>query len=316
MTQESQGQPGLFETTFVFQSYQMKKVLTLVIVVLVTAGATYILVHEHFTGRFPWSHPDAESEVHTTLHSVILKEERDIIIHLPPDYDSTTRYPVMYVLDGGSEDSHVANKFDILSTAGYAPKTIVVGIPNMTAENRQRNLIPPFMNIDAEDTSSTPGNADQFLSFLESELFPFVENQYSTSGIRLLHGHSRGGLLVMYSLIHKPEMFQARFCYSTPLWRQDDILIKKITEFLASTDSVSSFLYMSAGGSETDNIKGGMKRMAQILSDRSPFGLIWHFDLTPHAVHQNNARISASAGIARWSEARCPTLQKCRTPWR
>jgi predicted alpha/beta superfamily hydrolase len=314
MTQRSQGQPGFLQFTFVFKSSQMKKVLTLVLVAVVTAAATYILVHEHFTGRFPWSHPNSDGEVHTTFHSDILKEERDVIIHLPADYDSTARYPVMYVLDGGSEDNHVATKFDILSTAGYAPKTIVVGIPNMTAENRQCNLIPPFMHIDAEDTSSAPGNADQFLSFLESELFPFVENRYPTSGIRLLHGHSRGGLLVMYSLIHKPEMFQARFCYSTPLWRQNDILVKKVSEFLASKDSISTFLYMSAGDNETDNIKGGMKRMAQILSDRSPAGLTWHYDLTPHAVHQNNARISASMGIARWSEARCPTLLKCRTP--
>jgi predicted alpha/beta superfamily hydrolase len=281
-----------------------KRSIVALIVALIpfTAGLTFIISSDYFTGHFPWDSSSAEGVIHTKLYSAVLGEEREVIIHLPPNYDSTTTYPVMYVLDGSSEDRPIADKFDVLSTVGYTPKTIVVGIPNMTAENRQLNLVPPFMRIDPEDNNSPFGGADQFLSFMETELFPFIENNFSGSQDRLFTGNSRGGLLVMYSLVHKPDLFQARFCYSTPFWRQDNILVSKVSEFLSSTDTLNTFLYMSAGANENENIRNGLTRMTKTFNEKSPVGLIWHSDVTPNAVHQNNARISATIGIGKWSE--------------
>ena len=208
----------------------------------------------------------------------------------------------MYVLDGGSQDMHTANKFDVLATAGYSPKTIIVGIPNMTAKNREKNLTPPFMRVDNDDMDSELGEADKFLSFMETELFPFIERNYSASQMRLFSGNSRGGLLVMYSLLHKPDMFHARFCYSTPFWRQDNILISKVGDFLNSRDTLNTFIYLSAGQNETENIKNGLSKMTNTLQDKAPIGLILHSDYTPNATHQDNAILSAAKGIARWSE--------------
>ena len=280
----------------------MKKIPTAAALVFITFGVTYIILHDHFTGRFPWRPPLTEGAIQTKIYSTVLGEDREVIIHLPPGYDSTATYPVMYVLDGSSEDDHIAEKFDVLSTAGYTPKTIVVGIPNMTAKNRQQNLTPPFMKIDAEDNASPLGEADRFLLFMESELFPFMEKNHRASPVRLFTGNSRGGLLVMYSLLYKPDLFQARFCYSTPFWRQDNILVSKVSGFLSSMDTLHTFLYMSAGANETENIKNGLGRMAKTFQERAPIGLVWHSEYTPKAIHQNNVRISASAGIGRWSE--------------
>lgn len=281
---------------------QMKKILTFAALISFTSAITYVILHDHFTGHFPWSLPQREGVIQTTIYSRVLAEDRDLIIHLPPGYDSTSSYPVMYVLDGSSEDDHIAEKFEVLSSAGYAPKTIVVGIPNMTAENRQRNLTPPFMRIDAEDNMSRPGGADEFLLFMESELFPFMEKNYGASGMRLFTGNSRGGLVVAYSLLYKPDMFHARFCFSTPFWRQDNILVSKLSDFLSATDTLNTFLYISAGAKETDNIKNGLQRMTKTLTEKAPSGLIWHTGFTAEAVHRNNARISAAVGIGKWSE--------------
>lgn len=280
----------------------MKKILTFGALTLATAAITYILLHDHFTGHFPWDQPQAENGIHVTIHSEILGQEREIVVRLPRNYDSTAKYPTMYVLDGSSDDKDIANKFEVLSSAGYTPKTIVVGIPNMTAENRQRNLTPPFMRMDVENATSQLGGGDQFLSFMESELFPFIENNYPASQVRLFHGNSRGGLLVMYSLLYRADLFQARFCYSTPFWRQDNILVSKVSEFLGSKDTLDTFLYMCAGTNETENIRNGLERMKKTFEENAPAGLIWHSDFTPKAVHQDNARISTAAAIGKWSE--------------
>jgi predicted alpha/beta superfamily hydrolase len=235
------------------------------------------------------------------MHSNVLNEDRNIIVYLPTGYDSTTSYPVMYVLDGSAGDKHFADKFDVLSAVGYAPKTIVVSIPNLTDEGRQRNLTPPFMNTDALDSKSAMGSGNKFLAFMESELFPFIENNYPASQERLFTGHSRGGLLVMYSLMYNPGMFKARFCYSAPFWRQDNILVSKIDDFLNTRDTLDTFIYTSAGSNETENIRDGLVAITKVFERSAPAGLTWHANITPNATHQNNAGLSAATALGKWS---------------
>jgi predicted alpha/beta superfamily hydrolase len=275
----------------------MKKVLAIGAIMLLTAAIS-IALFDYFTGD-P-SYP--ESVIQTKFYSTILGEEREVIIHLPRNCDSTKKYPVMYVLDGSSEDGHVANKFDILSTAGYAPPAIVVGIPNMSGENRQRNMTPPYMRMDIDKKDSPLGGADKFLSFMESELFPFIENKYPASPVRLFYGNSRGGLLVMYSLLHKPDLFQARFCFSPAFWRDDNMIVSKAADFLSAKDTLHTFLYMSMGAKEVDKMKNGFDSMTRVFKEKAPIGLVWHSEYTANADHQDNAQISATIGIGRWSE--------------
>jgi hypothetical protein len=275
----------------------MKRLLTVGAIMLLTA-ATCIALFDYFTGDS--SYP--EGVIQTKLYSNILGQERELIIHLPRNHDVAKKYPVMYVLDGSSEDAHLANKFDILSTAGYTPPAIVVGIPNMSGENRQRDMTPPYMRMDIDKKDSPLGGADKFLSFMESELFPFIENNYPASPVRLFYGNSRGGLLVMYSLLHKPDLFHARFCFSPAFWRDDNMIVSKASDFLSAKDTLHNFLYMSMGENEVDKMKNGFDGMTRAFKEKTPIGLVWYSEYTPNADHQDNAQISAAIGIGKWSE--------------
>ena len=208
----------------------------------------------------------------------------------------------MYVLDGSSQDKHLANKFDILSSAGYVPETIVVGIPNVSGKGRQRDYTPPYMKMDIDEKDSPLGEGDQFLSFMEKELFPFIEKNYSTSKTRSLAGNSRGGLLVMYSLLYKPDLFKARFCFSPAFWRDDNLIVKKVSDFLNKNENLNSFLYLSMGDKENEKMKNGFNEMTITLSKNENDQLVWYSEFTKNADHQNNAEISASVGIRKWAE--------------
>lgn len=275
----------------------MKQILLLVAAVILTAVTTLILSSELSSNE-----SQSEGVVRAEIQSQILNQSRDIIIHLPRTFDPTKKYPVIYILDGSSQDSHIANTVDVLTSAGYLSETIVVGIPNMTAENREANLTPPFMRRNNDDENSLPGNADPFLDFIEKELIPYMEREYSASGVRVFCGHSRGGLTVMYSLVHKPKLFQGRICFSAPLWRQDNILVTKVSEFLNSKDSLNTFLYLSAGKDETDNIRNGLEKMVTDLRGKALPGLVFHSDIIKKANHQSNPIFSAPKAIARWSD--------------
>ena len=244
---------------------------------------------------------DGPQPITSTFHSAILNEDRRVIIHLPRNYalNTTDKYPVMYVLDGTSQDQHTAEKITVLADAVLVPHAIVVGIPN-TRGNRERDQTPPFMRTSVDDANSPLGGGDRFLAFIEQELIPFIDSNYRTSGYRTLTGNSRGGLLVLYSLFEKPNLFQARFCYSTPVWRFDEMMIKKMVEFLRSPVHVKGFLFMSAGAKENEGIVGGLARITEALKKNKKPQLKWSTYSTPHAVHANNARISTSKGLVEW----------------
>jgi uncharacterized protein len=76
-----------------------------------------------------------------TLHSEILGEDRQILVHLPRGYaTSTERHPVLYVLDGPTHFHHVSGATQALADTYRIPAMIVVGIGNT---DRNRDLTPP-----------------------------------------------------------------------------------------------------------------------------------------------------------------------------
>lgn len=76
-----------------------------------------------------------------TLQSAILKEAREVIVHLPASYDTSGRsYPVLYLLDGTSAFLlQMIGITDRLSNDGNAPELIIVAIANT---NRDRDMMP------------------------------------------------------------------------------------------------------------------------------------------------------------------------------
>src|SRR6185436_14646765 len=99
---------------------------------------------------------------------------------------------------------------DVLSSAGVMPDLIVVAIPNGRGM-RNRDLTPASLHQEGNEDGSMGtgemGRGDRFLDFLQQELIPYVEKQYRTTQERILAGHSRGALLVLESLLSKPDLF-------------------------------------------------------------------------------------------------------------
>lgn len=280
----------------------MKFLLTIFVSVLLAAGAVFFIMHLHFTGLLPWEDDNSEGAITATLKSDILHETREVVITLPRNYSAQKKYPVLYMLDASSLQARSADVLDVLAANAYGPETIIVGISNPDAETRQRDLTPPYILTDADDSTSATGSGDTFLQFLQDELIPFIDNQYSTSGYRLLSGNSRGGLLVLHSLMSQPDLFQARFCYSTPFWRQDEIILQNFNNFLNKTDSLNTFLFFSAGENETAHIKQGYTSLVERLKRKTPYGMAWNHQLTPNADHQRNAHQSVARAFGLWGK--------------
>ena len=271
----------------------MKRIL---ITITVTILATLLIVGTILEIQAQRAQLDADE--HQEVYSEILEEERPLLIHLPRSYssDPSRTYPVIYVLDAGSQDFRLAQIAGILATAKSMPEVIVVGIRNT---DRNRDLTPP--SIYQSEDREKKGEADSFLAFIHEELVPFVDQNYRTNGVRALAGHSRGGLFVGYALLAEPDFFDAHICFSPAYWRDDHQIIRDAKGLLAGRDSLGTYWYNSLGTAENDKMKGGyqaMKSEVQSLLSKSPVS----FQMTPGAVHSDNSYYSAPEALSSWAE--------------
>jgi len=241
----------------------------------------------------------AEGVTVSKLFSKILDEEREVIVHLPEGYDRNPdrRYPVIYVLDGSSQDSHTTNSAALMARIGVMPEVIVVGLPNTSWPNRERDYTPPFMRIDLDEPDSPMGGGDMFLAFLKNEAIPLIEKTYRTAPDRMLAGHSRGGLLVAYTLVADPDLFHARFAHSPALWRDDALMVSKLKDFLGSAPNLHTFFYMSIGDKENDKMMGAYKNSIASIKLHSLEGLRWYSDVTVGADHYSNPELATPVGF-------------------
>jgi hypothetical protein len=254
-----------------------------------------ILVSDYLRGDEEFS----EGVTVSKLFSKALNEERELLVHLPEGYahHAEQRYPVVYVLDGSSQDIHTAKSAALMARIGVMPEVIVVGLPNTSAANRERDYTPPFMRIDIEKSDSPMGGGETFLAFLKNEAIPQIDKTYRTKPFRMLAGHSRGGLFVAYSLLADPDLFHARFAHSPALWRDDGLMVSKLADFFASAPNLQTFFYMSMGDQENDKMMGAYKNAIASIKVHSPEGLRWYADVTVGADHYSNPELATPVGF-------------------
>ena len=163
------------------------------------------------------------------LNSSSVDELRTISIYVPDTHSasSNTRYPVVYVLDGEAYFLHAVSTVRSLSGLGLMPEVIVVGIHNT---NRERDMTPETISIPGVPA---PG-ADRFLDFIQHELTPFIEGRYRTQPLRIVIGHSHGGLLSMYALAARPDLFRWHLVLDAPTFLEEGEPERFVEAFLAA----------------------------------------------------------------------------------
>lgn len=223
-----------------------------------------------------------------TISSKILGEERTILVSTPPAYDqSSQRYPVLYMTDGGGHLTHTRGTVDFLARIGLMPQVIVVGVTNT---DRTRDLTPTHVAKrtvgDRVFESPTSGGALKFLDFFEQELFPYVEAHYRTLPLRLFTGHSFGGLFALNALFTRPEMFTALLAVSPSLTWDDDLPVRQAGSFFDGHDELNVTLFVAmADEEEGDPAPTRLDRLEKTLSEADTEGFEWAVMRMPDENH-------------------------------
>ena len=178
-----------------------------------------------------------------SLPSKILGEQRTVWIHIPTSNGGTgnsgkPHYPVIYLLDGDANFNDVVSMTEFMSNAGLCPPMIVVGILHPA---RMKDLT---FGTDKEMPGIT-GNGDKFMLFVERELMPFIESNYLTASFKIFIGHSVGGLTVVNTLIHHPDLFNAYISLDGALWWNDQQIVKEAKTALSNRNYKGKTLFIA-----------------------------------------------------------------------
>jgi predicted alpha/beta superfamily hydrolase len=187
---------------------------------------------------------------HHRFHANQLKNERTILVWLPPSYETefNRKYPVLYMHDGQNlfdpstsyigVDWQMDETADSLIEQGEIEQIIIVGIYN-TSDRM------------AEYSDTETGRA--YMDFIVSDLKPFIDSTYRTLPDRIhtaVMGSSMGGLISFYLIWRYPQIFSKAGCLSTSLSWNDSALFREIENFTGQKPEIKIYLDSSGKGSE------------------------------------------------------------------
>jgi len=165
-----------------------------------------------------------------SIPSKILGQKRTVLIHVPASNGGDKikdkgRYPVIYLLDGPDNFNAVVSIVEHMEETSLCPPVIVVGIA-------QADRMSELTTGTDKEYPAIVGKGEQFMSFVEKELIPYIDATYPTTTYRTLIGHSVGGLTVVNTLLHHPNAFNSYVSLDGALWWKDHQVVKEAETIL------------------------------------------------------------------------------------
>ncbi|MBL7921839.1 MAG: alpha/beta hydrolase [Bacteroidia bacterium] len=232
------------------------------------------------------------------IQSTQLGEKRILNIYLPEGYkqDDTTKYSVIYLLDGSADEDfiHVVGlvQFNTFEWIKRIPKSIVVGIATV---DRKRDFTYPTTVEEDKKAFPTTGHSDNFIAFIEKELQPYIEKKYKTNTSKTIIGQSLGGLFATEVLFKKPNLFNKYVIISPSLWWDDGSLLKQTPEILNEKFSQPTDIYIGVGkeglglGKNPHVMEVDANILAEKIKNTKSNNVSVYFDYLPQ---ENHATVS------------------------
>lgn len=214
------------------------------------------------------------SEVQT-MKSASTGRSYDLYIRKPADFDKNKdkKYPVLYLLDGQWDFKLLDSVVGGLLHDKQMPDIVVVGI-TYSGDDADYDALRAR---DYTPTSGAPegsGGGPKFLSFIKTELIPFVEGNYrGDPARRILGGHSFGGLFTLYAMFTEPSLFWGYLAGSPDFTWDNDFLVKQEADFATKHKNLPVRLFVGVGGAE-ELVTPGVS-FVRTFSARNYDGLHW-----------------------------------------
>lgn len=186
-------------------------------------------------------------------------------VALPPSYHQTAdSYPVVYALHGNFYFNFAVGGLQRIMEFGNIPEVIIVGISN------ESNGYFAF---------GTEG-ADQFLDFMEGDIFSFVEQNFRTHADRTVMGWHYTSGFIFHALSTRPHLFKNYIPASPYLGGYDvnKINFSALADMANEQPTIRKQLYFGVLNNERSVTEAALG-LDSLLREKAPNNLDWEFHL-------------------------------------
>ncbi|WP_212932391.1 alpha/beta hydrolase [Brevibacillus halotolerans] len=213
-----------------------------------------------------------------------------IMVYKPEVPTPETGFPVIYMLDANSAFGSMAETVRLQTRGPHMLEpAVVVGIGYDTDQPFETNRRFYDYTVYADKTElpnrkdgsewPTTGGADVFLTFIEEELKPLIEQEISIDRNRqTLFGHSLGGLFTLYTMFTKRQAFQVYAAGSPSIWWKNQFLFPLAERFAkeaqeSTAEPIQTSLLIGIGSEEKAEMVVDAKEMYERLSSSNIPGM-------------------------------------------
>jgi hypothetical protein len=176
------------------------------------------------------------------LDSEVLGRPLHVYVRSPGQETPARRFPVVFVLDGGTFFPLLSAYYHALRWGDEVPEMILVGISYGSDRFEGGNYRASDFTAPASDREWW-GGASRFQQSLEQELLPLIESAYPADpGRRVLLGQSLGGQFVLFSALTRPDLFFGHVASNPALHRNLDWFLEWRGEAPMPTAATRLFL--------------------------------------------------------------------------
>lgn len=144
-------------------------------------------------------------------------------IYLPPNYDKTKSYKILYFNDGQNSFGKLGLNLDETATqlieSGLIEPILIVSIHS--GQKRMNNYIPYQDESAKADFGEYQPQATNYTRQLINKIILFIEKNYAAKPDRGIAGFSFGGLHATWAALNYPEIFSFSGSLSPSYWVAD-----------------------------------------------------------------------------------------------
>jgi predicted alpha/beta superfamily hydrolase len=228
----------------------MKRITTIALILFITVSCKKKIKHPDMVETF-------------NIQSSNASASYEIKVALPVNYDKQNKkYSTIYVLDGEDNFNFVAHHSKELSNKYSKENALIVSIGY--GNDRSFDYTPTKSNHNG-------GGAEQFFKFIEKELIPKMETDFSADTNRTgraILGHSFGGLFCVYAFAKHNEVFGNYIILSPSIWYDNEIVLEYELENRANIKNEDQVVYLGIGELENSGrMQAPFEAFYQILNN-------------------------------------------------
>ena len=193
--------------------------------------------------------------------------KRNVYVYIPDDAMDGERFPVLYMFDGHNvffdEDATYGKSWGLkeyLESSGTRIMAVAVECSHRPDNDRLKEYSPYSFRDSSFGTIRGRGSVT--LTWMTDTLKPRIDASYPTIPDRthtFLAGSSMGGLMSLYGLLARPDVFSAAAALSPSLWTAP----KKLQQLAREAEILpDTTLYMDIGEEEI----GGDRQRLHVMS--------------------------------------------------